>query len=69
VPDPAFKLDPSWIKPGAAVVDVSYQGNVDVSALREPAYVTAPDNRIGQVTRAMMFVNLIYCARAQHARR
>ena len=69
VPDPSFRLDPSWIKPGAAVVDVSYQGNVDVGALREPAFVTASDNRIGQVTRAMMFVNLIYCARAQAALR
>ena len=69
VPDPAFKLDPSWIKPGASVVDVSYQGNVDVGALSSPAFVTAPDNRIGQVTRAMMFVNLIYCARAQRVLR
>ncbi len=69
VPDPNFKLDPSWIKPGAAVVDVSYQGNIDVKALRDPSYVTLPDNRVGQVTRAMMFVNLIYCARAQQARR
>jgi 5,10-methylene-tetrahydrofolate dehydrogenase/methenyl tetrahydrofolate cyclohydrolase len=69
VPDPAFRLDPSWIKPGAVVVDVSYQGNVDVKALREPAAVTAADNRIGQVTRAMMFVNLVYCARAQRARK
>ena len=65
VPDPAFKIDASWIKPGAAVVDVSYQGNIDVGALHDPSCVTAPDNRIGQVTRAMMFVNLVYCARAQ----
>ncbi|MBI3553566.1 MAG: bifunctional 5,10-methylenetetrahydrofolate dehydrogenase/5,10-methenyltetrahydrofolate cyclohydrolase [Elusimicrobia bacterium] len=63
VPDPSFAIDPKWIKPGAAVVDVSYQGNIDVAAL-DPnvAYATAPGNRIGQVTRAMMFVNLIYCA-------
>ena len=69
VPDPDFRVDPSWIKPGAVVVDVSYQGNIDVKAVRDAAAVTAPDNRIGQVTRAMMFVNLVYCARAQRARK
>jgi 5,10-methylene-tetrahydrofolate dehydrogenase/methenyl tetrahydrofolate cyclohydrolase len=63
VPDPSFNLDPEWIKPGAAVVDVSYQGNIDVKALNpNVAFATSADNRIGQVTRAMMFVNLIYCA-------
>lgn len=63
VPDPAFRLDPGWIKPGAAVVDVSYQGNVDAAALKgRAAWATDPENRIGKVTRAMMFVNLIYCA-------
>jgi 5,10-methylene-tetrahydrofolate dehydrogenase/methenyl tetrahydrofolate cyclohydrolase len=65
VPDPAFAIDPKWIKPGAAVVDVSYQGNIDTAALGdEVAFATAPGNRIGQVTRAMMFVNLIYCAQS-----
>jgi methylenetetrahydrofolate dehydrogenase (NADP+)/methenyltetrahydrofolate cyclohydrolase len=65
VPDTAFQLDPDWIKPGAAVVDVSYQGNVDVERLSGRAsFVTAPGNRIGQVTRALTFVNLVYCARA-----
>ena len=63
VPDPSFTLDPQWIKPEAAVVDVSYQGNIDTKALApEVAFATAEGNRIGQVTRAMMFVNLIYCA-------
>jgi 5,10-methylene-tetrahydrofolate dehydrogenase/methenyl tetrahydrofolate cyclohydrolase len=69
VPDPRFVLDPSWVKKGAAVMDVSYQGNIDTKALRGIAsYVTASDNRIGAVTRAMMFVNLIYCARNVKAR-
>lgn len=68
VPDPNFALDPGWIKKGAAVVDVSYQGNVDVKGLKEASYVTAADNRVGQVTRAMMFVNLIYCARNVRAK-
>lgn len=68
VPDPHFALDPSWVKPGAAVVDVSFQGNIEVAALGpKPAVVTSPHNRIGQVTRAMVFVNLIYCA--QNAKR
>lgn len=63
VPAPSFSLEPSWIKPGAAVVDVSYQGNVDVASLdADGLHATVPGNRIGQVTRAMTFVNLVYCA-------
>jgi methylenetetrahydrofolate dehydrogenase (NADP+)/methenyltetrahydrofolate cyclohydrolase len=70
VPDPAFSLEPSWVKRGAAVVDVSFQGNIDVSALNGgAAFVTKPDNRVGQVTRAMMFVNLVYCARNSRPQR
>jgi 5,10-methylene-tetrahydrofolate dehydrogenase/methenyl tetrahydrofolate cyclohydrolase len=62
VPDPNFKLDPEWVKVGAAVVDVSFQGNIDVAKLDgRAALLSAPDNRIGKITRAMMFVNLIYC--------
>lgn len=66
VPDPAFRLDPGWVKPGAAVLDVSFGGNIDSEALMgRAALVTAPANRIGRLTRAMMFVNLIYsCAAA-----
>ncbi|MBI4375176.1 MAG: bifunctional 5,10-methylenetetrahydrofolate dehydrogenase/5,10-methenyltetrahydrofolate cyclohydrolase [Elusimicrobia bacterium] len=65
VPGAGFRLAPSWIKPGAAVIDVSYQGNFDVDAVSARAGLfTSPDNRIGQVTRAMMFVNLIYCAQS-----
>lgn len=64
VPDPDFELDPSWVKPGASVVDVSFRGNVDAGALRGRAsFATAADNRIGAMTRAMTFVNLVYCAR------
>ncbi len=70
VPDPLFKLDPQWIKPGAAVVDVSYQGNVDMKAVEDrAAFVTAFDNRIGAMTRAMTFVNLVYCAKNAPLRR
>jgi 5,10-methylene-tetrahydrofolate dehydrogenase/methenyl tetrahydrofolate cyclohydrolase len=70
VPDPAFRLDPSWVKPGAVVVDVSYQGNVDMKALEDRAsFLTAFDNRIGAMTRAMTFVNLAYCAKNAPLRR
>jgi methylenetetrahydrofolate dehydrogenase (NADP+) / methenyltetrahydrofolate cyclohydrolase len=65
VPDTQFTIPPSWIKPGASVVDVSYQGNIDVAGLdASVSHTTVPGNRIGQVTRAMTFVNLIYCAQA-----
>ncbi|MBI4060502.1 MAG: bifunctional 5,10-methylenetetrahydrofolate dehydrogenase/5,10-methenyltetrahydrofolate cyclohydrolase [Elusimicrobia bacterium] len=64
VPDPSFEIDPKWVKKGAAVVDVSYQGNVDAKALEGVAsFLTSPDNRIGAMTRAMAFVNLVYCAK------
>ena len=64
VPGESFRVDPAWVKPGAAVIDISLQGNVDVSALGSRAsFVTISGNRIGQVTRAMIFVNLVYCAR------
>lgn len=63
VPDPSFRLDHHWIKRSAVVVDVSFEGNIDASLLKGHAsFVTSPGNRVGQVTRAMMFTNLIYCA-------
>jgi methylenetetrahydrofolate dehydrogenase (NADP+) / methenyltetrahydrofolate cyclohydrolase len=64
VPDPAFRLAPEWIKPGATVVDVSFEGNVDAKALEDVAgRLTVPENRVGSMTRAMTFVNLVYCAK------
>jgi 5,10-methylene-tetrahydrofolate dehydrogenase/methenyl tetrahydrofolate cyclohydrolase len=64
VPDPAFHLDPAWVRPGATVFDVSYQGNVDVRGLEgRAAMYTVPENRLGRITRAMMLVNLVYCAK------
>jgi 5,10-methylene-tetrahydrofolate dehydrogenase/methenyl tetrahydrofolate cyclohydrolase len=64
VPDPSFRIDPSWVKQGAAVLDLSYEGNIDTAPLVGRAkLVTMPENRLGRVTRAMMFVNLIYCAK------
>lgn len=64
VPDAKFKLNSAWVKKSAVVIDVSYQGNIDAPSLKNHAsFITSPDNRVGQVTRAMMFVNLIYCAR------
>jgi methylenetetrahydrofolate dehydrogenase (NADP+) / methenyltetrahydrofolate cyclohydrolase len=64
VPDPAFALDPSWVRPGATVFDVSYHGNIDVRGLAgRAALYTVPQNRLGRITRAMMLVNLIYCAK------
>lgn len=68
VPDPDFKLDPDWVKPGAALLDVSFQGNFDPAAMTRAGWVTSAENRIGQVTRALTWVNLVYCARAARAR-
>ena len=70
VPDPVFRLDSSWVKPGAAVIDVAYQGNIDAAGLQGRAgHLTGPDNRIGSMTRAMTFVNLVYCAKNAPLRR
>jgi methylenetetrahydrofolate dehydrogenase (NADP+) / methenyltetrahydrofolate cyclohydrolase len=45
VPDPKFRLDPSWVRPGAAVVDVTFQGNVDVAALKgRAAFIRPPSS-------------------------
>lgn len=64
VPDPSFRLEAAWVKPGATVVDVSFEGNVDAKALADVAgRLTVPENRVGSMTRAMTFVNLVYCAR------
>ncbi len=68
VPDPAFRIDADLIKPGAAVLDVSFEGNIDTAALEnKAAFVTSPTNRLGRMTRAMMFVNLVYCAQQKEA--
>ena len=57
------------IQPGKGCLrNLSYQGNIDVLSARERAkIITSPNNRIGQVTRALLFVNLIYCAKALKA--
>lgn len=66
VPDPAFRLDPAYVKRGAAVVDVSFQGNLDYEATaRRAGWITPAKGGagVGRVTRAMIFVNLSYCCR------
>ena len=70
VPDAAFRIPVEWVKPGAAVVDVSFEGNVDAKTLEGVAgRMTSPDNRVGVMTRAMTFVNLVYCAKNAPLRR
>ena len=66
VPDPAFRLAPSLIRKGAAVVDISYGGNFDYEEAAKRAGIITPAKGgagVGKVTRAMMFVNLAYCCR------
>ncbi len=70
VPDPAFRLQPDWVKPGATLVDVSFEGNFDAKAMESVAgRLTVPENRVGSMTRAMTFVNLVYCAKNAPLRR
>ena len=72
VPDPSFKLDPHVLRKGAAVVDISYGGNIDYEETAKRAgYITPAKGGagVGKVTRAMMFVNLAYCCRRIATRR
>lgn len=68
VPSAGFRIPPEWVKDAAAVLDVSFEGNIDVEPLMGRAsFVSDPKNRIGRMTRAMMLVNLVYCARPELA--
>lgn len=70
VPDPAFRVPAETIKRGAAVLDISYEGNLDwAQAARRAAFITPAKGGagVGKVTRAMMFVNLSYCCRRAEA--
>ncbi|MDX6769833.1 MAG: bifunctional 5,10-methylenetetrahydrofolate dehydrogenase/5,10-methenyltetrahydrofolate cyclohydrolase [Elusimicrobiota bacterium] len=70
VPDPAFRVPAAWVKPGATLVDVSFEGNFDAKELMSVAgRLTVPENRVGSMTRAMTFVNLVYCAKNAPLRR
>ena len=64
VPDKNFRIPPDIVKKGAVVLDASFEGNLNYDELRENAsFITSPGNRIGKVTRAMIFTNFSYCSK------
>lgn len=64
VPDRNFRIPAEIVKKGAVVLDASFEGNLHYDELREKAsFITAPENRIGKVTRAMIFTNFSYCSK------
>ncbi|MDO8803330.1 MAG: bifunctional 5,10-methylenetetrahydrofolate dehydrogenase/5,10-methenyltetrahydrofolate cyclohydrolase [Elusimicrobiota bacterium] len=64
VPDRNFRIPADIVKKGAVVLDASFEGNLNYDELREKAsFITSPENRIGKVTRAMIFTNFSYCSK------
>ncbi|MBU1569919.1 MAG: bifunctional 5,10-methylenetetrahydrofolate dehydrogenase/5,10-methenyltetrahydrofolate cyclohydrolase [Proteobacteria bacterium] len=64
VPDKNFRIPSDIVKKDAVVLDASFEGNLNYDELREKAsFITSPENRIGKVTRAMIFTNFSYCSK------
>lgn len=64
VPDKSFQIPSKNIKDGAVVIDASFEGNINYEELRKKAsFMTSPENKIGKVTRAMIFTNFSYCSK------
>jgi methylenetetrahydrofolate dehydrogenase (NAD+) len=61
VPSQSYKLDPSWVKEGAIVVNVAFSKNIDDDALLSTRPGVAYVGAVGKVTIAMLERNLLRC--------
>jgi len=61
VPSDSYKLDPSWVKEGAAVINVSFSKNIDEEALLSTRPGVSYVGAVGKVTIAMLERNLLRC--------
>merc|ERR1719199_823231 len=61
VPVDSYKLDPSWVKEGAAVINVAFHKNVDEEALLSSRPGVTYVGAVGKVTIAMLERNLLRC--------
>jgi len=59
VPSDKYKLDPSWVKEGAVVINVASHKNIDEKALLETRPGVKYMGQIGKVTVAMLERNLL----------
>eukprot|EP00440_Ansanella_granifera_P074671 gb/GFBE01081035.1/.p1 GENE.gb/GFBE01081035.1/~~gb/GFBE01081035.1/.p1 ORF type:complete len:357 (+),score=75.24 gb/GFBE01081035.1/:1-1071(+) len=59
VPSDKYKLDPSWVKEGAVVINVASHKNIDEKALLETRPGVRYMGQIGKVTVAMLERNLL----------
>jgi methylenetetrahydrofolate dehydrogenase (NAD+) len=63
VPSAGYKLDPSWVKEGAIVINVSFNKNIDEEALLSTRPGVKYVGAVGKVTIAMLERNLLRCYR------
>jgi methylenetetrahydrofolate dehydrogenase (NAD+) len=63
VPSANYKLDPSWIKAGAVVINVAFVKNIDEEELLSTRPGVAYVGAVGKVTSAMLERNLLRCYR------
>jgi methylenetetrahydrofolate dehydrogenase (NAD+) len=63
VPSASYKLDPSWVKPGAVVINVAFVKNIDEEELLSTRPGVAYVGAVGKVTIAMLERNLLRCYR------
>jgi methylenetetrahydrofolate dehydrogenase (NAD+) len=61
VPTDKYKLDPSWVKEGAIVINVAFHKNVDEEALLATRPGVSYVGAVGKVTIAMLERNLLRC--------
>lgn len=59
VPSDKYKLDPSWVKEGAVVINVASHKNIDEKALLETRPGVRYVGQVGKVTVAMLERNLL----------
>jgi len=63
VPSDKYKLDASWVKEGATVINVAFHKNVDEEALLSSRPGVSYIGAVGKVTIAMLERNLLRCYR------
>lgn len=63
VPSDSYKLDASWVKEGAIVVNVAFTKNIDEEALLSSRPGVSFVGAVGKVTIAMLERNLLRCYR------
>lgn len=59
VPSPSYKLDPSWVKENAVVINVASHKNIDEKALLSTVKGVRFMGAVGKVTVAMLMRNLV----------